>query len=138
MALSWLDLLVIAVYLAAVTVFGAHFRKSQRSIRDYFLGSRRLPWWAIALSIVSAETSILTIISTPGLAYTGNLGFLQLAMGYVVARVLISFILIPRYFAGELFTAYQLIEQRFGRRMKVFTAALFLVTLTVSLGEKGQ
>ncbi len=136
MALHWVDLLVIAVYLVGVTIFGAHFRKGQHNIRDYFLGGHRLPWWAIAISIVSAETSILTIISTPGLAYIGNLGFLQLVLGYIVARVLISFILIPRYFAGELYTAYQLIENRFGRRMKVFTAVLFLITRALAEGVR--
>src|SRR5437773_2129532 len=109
-------------------MFGAHFRKSQHSLRDYFLGGRRLPWWAIALSVVSAETSILTIISTPGIAYRSNMGFLQLVLGYLMARVVVSFVFIPRYFAGELFTAYQLIEQRFGQGLKIFTAALFLVT----------
>ncbi len=126
MAFSWLDLAVVVVYLAAVTLLGARFGKRQRTLRDYFLGGRQLPWWAIALSVVSAETSILTIISTPGIAYATNLGFLQLVFGYLVARVVVSFVLIPKYFAGELFTAYQLIERRFGRTLKVFTAALFL------------
>src|SRR6516225_10176017 len=125
MALHWTDLLVVVAYLFGVTAFGAHFRKSQHSLRDYFLGGRRLPWWAIAFSIVSAETSILTIISTPGIAYGSNLGFLQLVFGYLVARVVVSFLLIPRYFAGEIFTAYQLIERRFGSKMRFFTAALF-------------
>lgn len=112
MAFSWLDLLVVVIYLLAITAFGAHFGKSQRTLHDYFLGGRRLPWWAIAFSVVSAETSVLTIISTPGIAYISNLGFLQLVFGYLVARVVISFLLIPRYFAGNLFTAYQLIENR--------------------------
>src|SRR5438552_12165966 len=109
-------------------MFGAHFRKSQHTLRDYFLGGRRLPWWAIALSVVSAETSILTIISTPGIAYRSDMAFLQLVFGYLIARVIVSFILIPRYFAGELFTAYQLIERRFGRNLRILTAGLFLVT----------
>jgi len=135
-ALSWPDLLVVIAYLAAITAFGAHFRKSQRTLHDYFLGGRRLPWWAIALSVVSAETSILTIISTPGIAYRSNLGFLQLVFGYLVARVVVAFVLIPRYFAGELFTAYQLIEQRFGRGLKVFTAVLFLATRALAEGVR--
>ncbi len=134
MAFSWVDFGVVVVYLIGITLFGAHFGKSQRNIHDYFLGGRRLPWWAIAFSVVSAETSILTIISTPGIAFISNMGFLQLVMGYIVARVLVSFILIPRYFAGELYTAYQLIEQRFGRGMKIFTAALFLVTRALAEG----
>ena len=119
MAISWPDLLVVVTYLGAITIFGAHFRKSQRTLRDYFLGGRRLPWWAISFAVVTAETSILTIISTPGIAYHSNLGFLQLVFGYLVGRVVVSFVLIPRYFAGEMFTAYQFIEQRFGRALKV-------------------
>ena len=136
MALHWTDLFVVVAYLIGVTVFGAHFRKSQHSLRDYFLGSRRLPWWAIALSVVSAETSILTIISTPGIAYRSNLAFLQLVMGYVAGRVVVSFLFIPRYFAGEMFTAYQLIERRFGRGLKVFTAGLFLATRALAEGVR--
>ena len=136
MALHWTDLLVVVAYLIAVTAFGAHFRKSQHSLRDYFLGGRRLPWWAIALSVVSAETSIVTIISTPGIAYRSNLAFLQLVLGYVAGRVVVSFLLIPRYFAGEMFTAYQLIERRFGRGLKVFTAGLFLATRALAEGVR--
>src|SRR6266536_4713401 len=105
MALSRFDLGIIIAYMIGITWFGAHSRTSQRTLRDYFLGGRRLPWWAIALSVVSAETSILTIISTPGIGYRSNMGFLQLVLGYLVARLVVSFILIPRYFAGELFTA---------------------------------
>ncbi len=136
MAFSWLDLVVVVVYLVAITLFGAHFGKSQRTLHDYFLGGRRLPWWAIAFSVVSAETSILTIISTPGIAYRSNMGFLQLVFGYMVARVVVSFIFIPRYFAGELYTAYQLVERRFGPRLKVFTAGLFLVSRALAEGVR--
>ena len=137
MAFSWLDLTVVVAYLAAITAFGAHFGKSQRTLRDYFLGGRRLPWWAIAFSVVSAETSILTIISTPGIAYATNMGFLQLVFGYLVARVVVAFVLIPKYFAGELYTAYQLIEQRFGHGLKVFTAGPFLLSCGARGGAPG-
>jgi SSS family solute:Na+ symporter len=136
LAFSWLDLVVVVAYLAAITAFGAHFGKSQRTLHDYFLGGRRLPWWAIAFSVVSAETSILTIISTPGIAYATDMGFLQLVFGYLVARVVVAFVLIPKYFAGELYTAYQLIERRFGRGLKVFTAALFLATRALAEGVR--
>jgi SSS family solute:Na+ symporter len=136
LAISWLDFFVLISYLAGITLFGAHFRKGQHSLRDYFLGGRRLPWWAISLSVVSAETSILTIISTPGIAYRTNLNFLQLVLGYLVGRVVVSFLLIPRYFAGELYTAYQLIEIRFGKMLKVFTAALFLATRALAEGVR--
>ena len=136
MTISWLDLLVVISYLAAITIYGARFRKGQRTLRDYFLGGRRLPWWAISFAVVTAETSILTIIGTPGIAYSSNLGFLQLVLGYLVGRVVVSFALIPRYFAGEMFTAYQLIEQRFGRALKVFTSGLFLSTRALAEGVR--
>src|SRR6516165_1322002 len=134
LALHRTDLVVVAAYLIGVTAFGAHFRKSQHTLHDYLLGGRRLPWWAIALSVVSAETSILTIIGTPGIAYRSNLAFLQLVLGYLAGRIVVSFLLIPRYFAGEMFTAYQLIERRFGRGLKVFTATLFLTTRALAEG----
>jgi len=112
MGLNQLDFAIIALYLAGITLFGLRFRKKQRTLRDYFLAGRDIPWWAIALSIV-AETSTLTIISIPGLAYDTNLTFLQVVMGYVVGRVVISFLLLPHYFKGDLYTAYELIERRF-------------------------
>jgi SSS family solute:Na+ symporter len=135
-AFGWVDFGVVVTYLVAITLFGARFGKSQRTIHDYFLGGRHLPWWAIAFSVVSAETSILTIISTPGIAYASNLNFLQLVFGYLVARVVVAWVLIPRYFAGELYTAYQLIEQRFGRPMRILTAGLFLVTRALAEGVR--
>jgi SSS family solute:Na+ symporter len=136
LALRPVDLVVVIAYLLGITWFGVHFRKNQRTLADYFLGGRQLPWWALALSVVSAETSILTIISTPGIAYRSNFGFLQLVFGYLVARVVVSFVLIPRYFAGDLFTAYQFIERRFGRGLKLFTAALFLSTRALAEGVR--
>jgi len=134
--LSLVDLVVIVLYLIGITAFGAHFRKSQHSLKDYFLGGRTVPWWAIALSIVSAETSILTIIGTPGIAYNGNLGFLQVVFGYLLARVVISTVLLPHYFKGDLYTAYQLIERRFGSRLKRVTAASFLVIRGLAEGVR--
>jgi len=128
MGLNKLDLTIIALYLAGITLFGLRFRKKQRSLRDYFLADRDIPWWAISLSIVAAETSTLTIISTPGLAYDTNLMFLQVVLGYLVGRVIISFILLPHYFRGDLYTAYELIERRFGKKLRSLTAGLFLIT----------
>src|ERR671928_2196596 len=115
MHLDRADLIVIAIYLAGITLFGLRFRKRQRTLRDYFLADRAVPWWAIALSIVAAETSTLTVISIPGLAYDTNLAFLQLVFGYLLARIIICIIFIPHYFRGDLYTAYELIERRFGR-----------------------
>lgn len=136
MGFHWVDATVVVAYLIAITLFGAHFGKGQKSIHDYFLGGRRLPWWAIAFSVVSAETSILTIISTPGIAFNSNLAFLQLVLGYLIARVVVAFVLIPRYFAGEIYTAYQLIEQRFGRSLRLVTASLFLITRALAEGVR--
>jgi SSS family solute:Na+ symporter len=131
-----LDLVIIALYLAAITVFGLRFRKSQRSLRDYFLADRNIPWWAIALSIVAAETSTLTIISIPGLAFDTDLAFLQVVFGYLLARVIISVLFIPQYFRGVLYTAYQLIERRFGGTLYSLTAGLFLVTRAAAEGVR--
>jgi SSS family transporter len=105
-------------------------------MRDYFLADRNIPWWAISLSIVAAETSTLTIISIPGLAYDTNLMFLQVVLGYLVGRVIISFVLLPHYFRGELYTAYELIERRFGRRLRSLTAGLFLLTRAAAEGVR--
>jgi solute:Na+ symporter, SSS family len=136
MGLDHLDFAIIAAYLIGITLFGIHFRKQQRSLRDYFLAGRDIPWWAIALSIVAAETSTLTIISIPGLAYDTNLTFLQVVMGYVVGRVIISFVLLPHYFRGDLYTAYQLIERRFGPQLRSLTSGLFLVTRAAAEGVR--
>src|ERR1039457_5714819 len=136
LGLNRIDLLIIAAYLAGITLFGLRFRKRQRTMRDYFLADRNIPWWAIALSIVAAETSTLTIISIPGLAYDSNLTFLQLVLGYLTGRVIISFILLPQYFRGDLYTAYELIERRFGRKLRSMTAGLFLVTRAAAEGVR--
>src|SRR5437588_4289648 len=136
MGLDKLDLAIIALYLVGITLFGLRFRKRQRSLRDYFLAGRDIPWWAIALSIVAAETSTLTIISIPGLAYDTNLTFLQVVMGYLVGRLVISFVLLPHYFRGDLYTAYELIERRFGRGLRSLTAGLFLLTRAAAEGVR--
>jgi len=136
MKLDHLDLAIIAIYLAGITLFGLRFRKKQRSLRDYFLADRTIPWWAIALSIVAAETSTLTIISIPGLAYDTDMGFLQVVFGYLVARIIICIIFIPSYFRGEMYTAYQLIERRFGPHLRSLAAGLFLMTRAAAEGVR--
>jgi solute:Na+ symporter, SSS family len=137
MHLRFIDFVLVVVYLVGITLFGLRFRKSgDRSLRSYFLADRNLPWWAIALSIVAAETSTLTIISVPGLAFSGDFGFLQVALGYLVGRVVICILFLPRYFRGELLTAYQLIGRRFGPRLHRYTAALFLVMRAAAEGVR--
>ena len=136
MRISYIDLLIIVAYLAGVTLFGARFRRGQQTVRDYFLGGRTAPWWALACSIVATETSTLTIIGTPAIAYAGNLGFLQLVLGYVVARVILCVVLVPQYFQGEFYTAYQLLEKRFGSRMKRAASVVFLATRALAEGVR--
>ena len=124
--MRYLDLGVILIYLAGITWFGWRFRGGQKSLRDYFLGGRTTPWWAIAFSIVSAETSTLTVIGTPAISFNGNFGFLQVVFGYLLARIVIATLLLPHYFLGEIFTAYELMERRFGPRVRRFAAGAFL------------
>ena len=131
-----LDLAIVVAYLLAITALGIYFRRGQRDVRDYFLGGRTAPWWAISFSIVATETSTLTIIGTPALAYGGNLTFLQLVFGYLIGRVLIVLLLLPGYFRGEFFTAYALIEKRFGPRMRAVSASTFLITRAIAEGVR--
>jgi len=134
--MRWLDLGVIAAYLVGITWFGSRFRSSQNSLKDYFLGGRRAPWWAISLSIVSAETSTLTVIGTPSLSFTGNFGFLQLVFGYLLARLVIATLFLPAYFRGEMYTAYELMRIRFGTRIRRLTAGTFLILRALAEGVR--
>jgi SSS family transporter len=130
------DLAIVVVYLLGVTALGLWFRRGQHDVRDYFLGGRSAPWWALALSIVATETSTLTIIGTPAISYSTNLTFIQWVFGYLVGRVLIVLLFLPGYFCGEMFTAYALIEKRFGTRMRAVAASTFLVTRAVAEGVR--
>jgi SSS family transporter len=134
--MRYVDLAIIVVYLIGITWFGAQFRDTQKSLKDYFLGGRNAPWWAIAFSIVSAETSTLTIIGTPALAFNGNFGFLQVVFGYLLARLLISIVFLPHYFRGEMYTAYELMKVRFGTRIRRLTAGSFLALRALAEGVR--
>jgi solute:Na+ symporter, SSS family len=136
MQINPIDFAILGLYLVGITLFGAHFRRGQQNLRNYFLGGRTAPWWAIACSIVATETSTLTIIGTPGIAYGGNLGFLQLVVGYLVARVILCVVLVPQYFQGEFYTAYQLLEKRFGPRIKSAAAVVFVCTRALAEGVR--
>jgi solute:Na+ symporter, SSS family len=131
-----IDLAIVVVYLLGVTALGMRFRRGSQDAREYFLGGRTAPWWALAFSIVATETSTLTIIGTPAISYGGNLTFLQLVLGYLVGRVLIVLLLLPGYFRGEFFTAYALIEKRFGQKARAVAATTFLVTRAVAEGVR--
>ena len=130
------DLLIIVAYLAAVVAAGAWFGKRQKTTSRYFLAGRNVPWWAIAASIVATETSTITFISVPGIAFArgGDFRFLQLVFGYLVARVIISVLFIPSYFSGDLVTVYELLQNRFGNRVKALAASLFITTRTIGDG----
>ncbi len=140
--LSPLDLTLVAAYLIAITLFGLRFSRrdnaagNNKTLKSYFLANNTIPWWAIALSIVSAETSTLTIVSIPGVAFAGNLGFLQVVLGYMLGRIVVAALFLPKYFRGEMLTAYQLIDRRFGHTLHKVTAGLFLLTRAAAEGVR--
>ena len=123
-----LDAFVVLAYLAGITALGVWSGRRQKDAKDYFVADRAIPWWAVLLSVVASETSALTFISIPGLAYVGDLGFLQIAAGYLIGRIVVASTLLPRYYQGELVTAYALLEQRFGLATRRFTSIVFMVT----------
>ncbi len=131
-----LDLIIIFGYLIGITVFGIWFSGKQETTEDYFVGDRSVPWWAIAMSIVATETSTITFISVPGIAFArnGNFQFLQLVLGYMLGRIVISLIFIPLYFKGDLQTVYQLLGERFGSRVKMLASSLFVVMRNIADG----
>ncbi len=132
-----LDVAVVVIYLAGTTLLGAWFSRGQRDVKTYFVGDRDVAWPLVLVSIVATETSTVTFLSVPGLAYgstPGNLTFLQLALGYVVGRVFVAWLLLPQYLRGELFSAYQLLRQRFDPSVQRTASGLFLLMRTVADG----
>ncbi|MBZ5560267.1 MAG: sodium:solute symporter [Acidobacteriia bacterium] len=144
MGFSAIDYAVLAAYLIGITIFGSRFRRSHHSVQDYFLGGRDTSWIVISVSIVATETSTLTLIGVPALAYTvypraeqgGNFTYLQVVAGYIVARFVISLLFIPAYFQGEMLTAYALLDRRFGARARHVAASLFLVMRALAEGVR--
>src|SRR3954468_15021455 len=134
--LSIADWTIIAGYLLAIIGLGVWFGKDQRNTRDYFLGSKNIPWWGIGLSIVAAETSALTIIGVPAIAYGGNLMFLQMIVGYVIARIILAIIMVPHYFKGEIYSPYQLFANTFGPAARQTAGGFFLVSETLAAGVR--
>jgi SSS family solute:Na+ symporter len=123
-----LDFIVLAAYLIGTTLLGVWLGRNQKDSKDYFVAGHAIPWWAVLFSVVATETSALTFISIPGLAYTTNLGFLQIAAGYLLGRIVVAYTLLPRYYQGDLVTAYALLEKRFGVGTRRFASIVFLVT----------
>src|SRR5881409_3881939 len=134
--LSPADWAVIAVYLLGIIGLGVWFGKDQRNTRDYFLGSRNIPWWGIGMSIVAAETSALTIIGVPAMAYGGNIAFLQMILGYVIARILLALVLVSHYFKGEIYSPYQLFANTFGPSARQTAGGFFLISETLAAGVR--
>jgi SSS family solute:Na+ symporter len=131
-----LDFAVLALYMGGVTVWGVWLGRGQQGARDYFLGGRNLPWWAVLFSVVATETSVLTFLSIPGLAYATDLSFLQLTLGYLLGRTLVAFVFLPAYYRGELATAYALLEERFGLGTRRFASGIFLITRALAGGVR--
>jgi solute:Na+ symporter, SSS family len=130
-----LDLIILFAYLIGTVLFGAWFsRRQRRQMKDYFVASKSVPWWAIMASVVSTETSSLTFVSVPGIAFTGNFTFLQLVIGYLFGRLAVTLIFVPLYFRGELLTVYQLLGQRFGSSVRRLASTLFLITRSIADG----
>jgi len=137
LAISELDAAIIAAYMLGVVLFGIWMGRGQRNVAGYLVGGRSLPWWAVLFSIVATETSTVTFLSIPGLAFNpdgGSLVFLQLTFGYVLGRFVVVFLFLPHYFRGELFTAYQVLDRRFGGATKQTASLLFLVTRNLADG----
>lgn len=136
MSLSPIDIAIVLAYVAFVAVLGGALGRKQKDASDYFLADHAIPWWAACFSVVATETSALTVISVPATAYTGNLWMLQLAAGYLLGRIAISVFLLPRYFRGEIATAYVLLERRFGNGTRRFASIVFLVTRVLADGVR--
>jgi len=136
MGFAALDYAIIVFYLAGVTLFGLLLSGKQKSTSDYFLGGRRIPWWAVLFSVVATETSTLTFISIPAVAYGGTLTFLQITFGYILGRTFVSLVLLPRYFKGKQTTAYEFLGQRFGPGMRTITSSTFMLTRLLADGVR--
>ncbi len=134
--LTFADWSVIVLYLLGIIALGVWFGKDQRNTRDYFLGSKNIPWWGIGLSIVAAETSALTIIGVPGMAYGGNLAFLQLIIGYVLARIILAIVMVPHYLKGEIYSPYELFANTFGASTRRTAGGFFLISETLAAGVR--
>ena len=131
-----LDLVIIVGYLIASAGLGLALAGRQRNTRDYLQGGGNLPWWAVCLSVVATETSALTVISIPAVAYLGDLTFLQVVVGYIIGRVAVAFLLLPRYRDGEMVTAYQYLGKRFGPSLQSGASVVFLITRLMADGVR--
>jgi len=131
---SLLDLLVLAAYLVGVVLFGVWVGRDQKGVADYMVGSRDIPWWGLLFSIVATETSTVTFLSIPGFAFSRDMTWLQLALGFVIGRLVVVALLLPHYFKGEFFTAYEVLHHRFGGPTRQTASLLFIITRSLADG----
>ncbi len=136
MNFSTLDIIILIAYIVGITYFGIRIAGKQLTTKDYFLGGKKIPWWAVCFAIVATETSTLTFISIPGVAYMTNLNFLQLTMGYFIGRVIVAYVILPSYFRGEISTAYSFLTNRFGTTMKNLASGVFMLTRLAADGVR--
>src|SRR5438874_158249 len=132
-----LDLAIVGVYILGMTLMGVWFTRKQKDLKTYFVGGRNVGWFLVLVSIVATETSAVTFLSVPGVAYNpsgGNFTFLQLSFGYVIGRCIVAWLLLPLYMKGELFSAYQVLKEKFGPAVQRVASALFLITRTIADG----
>ncbi len=134
--LSVADWFVVTLYLLGVVAFGTWIGRGQKSTRDYFLGSRNIPWWGVGMAIVATETSALTFIGVPAMAFAGNLAFIQIIIGYVLARIVLAVVMVPHYFRGEVYSPYELFANAFGAPARRMAAGLFLLAGTLAAGVR--
>ncbi len=136
MVFSTIDYIIVFLYLFAIAAFGIISSGRQKNVKDYFLGSKKIPWWAVCISVVATETSTLTFISIPGLAYLTNMNFLQIAFGYLIGRIIVALVFIPKYYKGEIETAYQFLGNRFGSPMRKYASITFILLRIFSDGVR--
>ncbi len=136
MGFTLIDYVIVIVYLIGVVIFGVVTGGKQNTTKDYFVGGRKIPWLAVSFAVVATETSSITFISIPGLAYLTNLNFLQITIGYIIGRIVIAFLFLPPYYRGELVTAYELLKTRFGEKTRNYASLVFLVTRTLATGVR--
>ncbi len=136
MGFTTIDYVIVLAYLVGVSAFGVLMGGKQKNASDYFIGGRKIPWLAVSFAVVATETSAITFISVPGLAYLTNLNFLQIAIGYIVGRIAVAFLFLPSYYNGNLVTAYELLKTRFGEKTRNYASVVFLITRTLATGVR--
>ena len=134
--LAPVDWFLVALYLIGIVAVGLSFGRQTQGTRDYFLGNRSVRWWASGASILATETSALTFLGIPAIAYAGDLSFIQVVIGYTIARVVVAIFIVPKYFNGEVYSPYQLMEGRFGKTGRRVTSVVFLFSGVLAAGVR--